>query len=179
MIKHSYVNGVSDTPLIFKIIGSLLEDAATTYAEKQAIVVRQQGIHLSYSELNERVTCVAANLLAQGIVPGDRVGIWFPNNLQWVVIQFATARIGAILVNINPAYQLSELEYVLNKVTCKALILAARFKSSDYVGMLMSLAPELRDCDAGNLRAKQFPALRTVICLGDEEHPARLKLWSV
>ncbi len=169
MNKHSYVNGVSRNPLIFKTIGNLLDEAVTNYAGQQAIVVRHQGVRLSYSELNERVNQVAANLLARGIETGDRVGIWSPNNLQWVVTQFATAKIGAILVNINPAYRISELEYVLNKVACKALVLAEKFKSSDYVGMLKSLTPELADCDAGDLRAEKIPSLRTVICLGEEE----------
>jgi len=171
MTEHSFVHGVSDTPLIFKTIGNLLDEAAASYAGKQAIVVRHQEVRLSYSELNERVNCVAGNLLSKGIEPEDRVGIWSPNNLQWVVTQFATAKIGAILVNINPAYRISELEYVLNKVSCKALVLAEQFKSSDYVSMLMSLAPELGECDAGDLRAEQIPALRTVICLGNEEQP--------
>jgi fatty-acyl-CoA synthase len=171
MTKHSYVNGISDNPLIFKTIGNLLDEAVTNYAGKQAIVVRHQGVRLSYSELNERVNHVAANLLARGIETGDRVGIWSPNNLQWVVTQFATAKIGAILVNINPAYRISELEYVLNKVACKALVLAEQFKSSDYVGMLKSLTPELDDCDAGHLRAEKIPSLRTVICLSNEEKP--------
>ncbi len=157
--------------MIFKTIGNLLDEAVTNYARQQAIVVRHQGVRLSYSELNERVNDVAANLLARGIETGDRVGIWSPNNLQWVVTQFATAKIGAILVNINPAYRISELEYVLNKVACKALILAEQFKSSDYVGMLKSLTPELDDCDAGNLRAEKIPSLRTVICLAKEEGP--------
>jgi len=157
--------------LIFKTIGNLLDEAVTNYGGKQAIVVRHQGVRLSYSELNERVNQVAANLLARGIETGDRVGIWSPNNLQWVVTQFATAKIGAILVNINPAYRISELEYVLNKVDCKALVLAEQFKSSDYVGMLRSLTPELDDCAAGDLRAEKIPSLRMVICLGEEERP--------
>jgi len=171
MTKHSYVHGVSGNPLIFKTIGNLLDETVTNYGGKQAIVVRHQGVRLSYSELNEQVNQVAANLLARGIEKGDRVGIWSPNNLQWVVTQFATAKIGAILVNINPAYRISELEYVLNKVACKALVLAEQFKSSDYVGMLKSLTPELDDCDAGDLRAEKIPSLRTVICLGEEERP--------
>ncbi len=171
MIKHSYVNGVSDKPLIFKTIGTLLNEATENHAARQAIVVRHQGVRLSYAELNDLVNRVAANLLAHGIENGDRVGIWSPNNLQWVVSQFATAKIGAILVSINPAYRISELEYVLNKVECKALVLAEQFKSSDYVGMLMNLAPELNDCKAGYLHAEQIPSLRTVICLGNEEKP--------
>lgn len=141
------------------------------FAGNQAIVVCHQGVRLSYAELNERVNHVAANLLAHGIGTRDRVGIWSPNNLQWVLAQFATAKIGAILVNINPAYRISELDYVLNKVRCKALILAEHFKSSDYVSMVMSLAPELAECDAGDLHAEKIPALRTVICISDEEQP--------
>ncbi len=171
MTKHSYVNGTSGSPLVFKTIGNLLDDAVASHADKQAIVVCHQGVRLSYQELNEQVNQVAANLLTRGIETGDRVGIWSPNNLEWVITQFATAKIGAILVNINPAYRVSELEYVLNKVSCKALILAEQFKSSDYVGMLMSLTPELAECEAGDLHAEQIPDLRTVICLSAETKP--------
>jgi len=171
MTNLSYVNGVSDKPLVFKTIGELLDEAVSKNADKEAIVVRHQDVRLSYAQLNEQVNRVAGNLLSRGIETGDRVGIWSPNNLQWVVSQFATAKIGAILVNINPAYRISELDYVLNKVSCKALILAEKFKTSDYVSMLMNLAPELDECAPGELQAEKIPALRTVICLGDEEHP--------
>jgi len=175
MTTLSYVHGASGHPLIFKTIGNLLDETVANHAGKTAIVVCHQDVRLSYSELNERVNQVAANLLARGIETGDRVGIWSPNNLQWVVTQFATAKIGAILVNINPAYRISELEYVLNKVACKALVLAEQFKSSDYVGMLKSLIPELDDCEAGHLRAEKIPSLRTVICLGDQEKPGMFR----
>jgi len=171
MTEHSYVHGASDNPLIFKTIGNLLDETVADHGGKQAIVVRHQGVRLDYSELNGLVNRVAANLLAGGIVTGDRIGIWSPNNLQWVVSQFATAKIGAILVNINPAYRISELEYVLNKVACKGLILADQLKSSDYVAMLMTLAPELGGCEKGELQAEQLPSLRTVICISDKEHP--------
>jgi fatty-acyl-CoA synthase len=171
MNEYSYVHGISKQPLIYTTIGRLLDTTASTCPDRSAIIVRQQNARLSYAALNELVNRVAANLLQQGIAPGDRVGIWSPNNLQWVVSQFATARIGAILVNINPAYRISELEYVLNKVSCKALILAEQFKSSDYVGMLTSLAPELKDCNKGRLRANKLPSLTTVICLGAEARP--------
>ena len=171
MNEYSYVHGISKQPLIYTTIGRLLDTTASTNPDRPAIVVRQQNARLSYAALNELVNRVAANLLQRGIAPGDRVGIWSPNNLQWVVSQFATARIGAILVNINPAYRISELEYVLNKVSCKALILAEQFKSSDYVGMLTSLAPELEDCNKGQLRANKLPSLTTVICLGAADKP--------
>jgi len=171
MNEYSYVNGISDKPLIYSTIGRSLDTAATIHAGREAIVVRHQDARLSYSQLNELANNVAANLLAHGIEPGDRVGIWSPNNLQWVVSQFATAKIGAILVNINPAYRVSELEYVLNKVSCKALVLAEQFKSSDYVAMLTTLAPELRECAAGELHARKLPSLRTAICMGEHERP--------
>jgi fatty-acyl-CoA synthase len=169
MNEYSYVSGVSDKPLIYQTIGRLLESAAHTYGDRPAIVVPHQGARLNYAELNQLVDRVAANLLDKDIGPGDRIGIWSPNNLQWVVSQFATAKIGAILVNINPAYRVAELEYVLQKVSCKALILAEQFKSSNYVDMLTSLAPELAACPAGQLRASKLPALQTVICLGQAQ----------
>jgi len=169
MTDLSYVNGMGEKPLLFKTIGKLLSETAARHGDKTAIVVRHQGVRLSYAELDERVSRVAANLLSQGIETGDRVGIWSPNNIEWVIVQFATAKIGAILVNINPAYRLAELEYVLNKVNCKALVLAEQFKSSDYVGMLRKLAPELDDCAPGRLHAQSIPDLRTVICLSDQE----------
>ena len=111
---------------------------------------------------------LAAGLLALGLEPGDRIGIWSPNNMEWVLAQFATAKVGLILVNINPAYRLSELEYALNKVGCNALILAEQFKTSDYIGMLRELAPELTTAAAGSLASRRLPELRIVIALGEE-----------
>ena len=113
-------------------------------------------------------------LLALGLEPGDRVGIWGPNSYEWVLTQFATAKIGAILVNVNPAYRLFELEFVLNKVECKAIIAAEKFKSSEYLNMLKELAPELASCEPGYLRADKLPQLTTVIRMGDVEHHAAL-----
>ena len=111
--------------------------------------MRQQGVRWSYRELGEKVDAFAAGLLALGLQPGERIGIWSPNNAEWVVTQFATAKAGLILVNINPAYRLAELEYALNKVGCRALVTATSFKTSDYVGMINTLAPELRTRAAG------------------------------
>ena len=105
--------------------------------------------------------------------PGDRIGIWSPNNSEWVLTQFATAKAGLILVNINPSYRVTELEYALNKVGCKALILAERFKTSDYVGMLRELAPELKRRHAGKTRNP--PACRRCVrssCSGSLISPA-------
>ena len=110
----------------------------------------------------------AAGLIALGLQPGDRIGMWSPNNAEWVIAQFATAKAGLILVNINPAYRLTEVEYALNKVACKALVTATRFKTSDYIGMINTLAPELASSRPGELRAARLPALRHVIQIGGE-----------
>src|SRR5208283_6084788 len=109
------------------------------------------------------VEAFAAGLVAIGLQPGDRVGIWSPNNAEWVITQFATAKAGLILVNINPAYRLAELDYALNKVGCRALVTATAFKTSDYVGMLATLAPELASAQPGRLTAAKFPRLEMVI----------------
>ncbi len=139
---ESYVCGVSGAPLIYQTVGAALEGAVSRFAARPALIVRHQSIRLTYGEFAKAVDEFAAGLLALGLERGDRVGIWSPNNAEWVIAQFATARIGLILVNINPAYRVSELEYVLNKVGARALILARSFKSSDYVGMIRALGPE-------------------------------------
>ena len=139
----SYVYGAVDKPLIGETIGSHLDGCVARWGDRPALIVREQQVRWSYRQLLARVEEFAAGLLALGLEPGDRVGIWSPNNAEWVVTQLATAKAGLILVNINPAYRLHELEYALNKVGCRALITATRFKTGDYVGMLRELAPEL------------------------------------
>ena len=127
----------------------------------------------------EKVDAFAAGLLALGLQPGERIGIWSPNNAEWVVTQFATAKAGLILVNINPAYRLAELEYALNKVGCRALITATSFKTSDYVGMVNTLAPELRHARPGHLDAAKLPALKMVIQIGDTPAAGMIPFESV
>ena len=166
-LAQSYVHGASDMPLIGETIGANFDQAVIRWPDAEALVVCHQNIRWTYRELQEQVDAVAAGLLALGLEPGDRVGIWSPNNAEWVVTQFATAKAGLILVNINPAYRLAELEYALNKVGCKGLITAETFKTSDYVGMIRDLAPELDQCAPGELRAATLPDLRTVICVGE------------
>jgi len=134
-------------------------------------VVCHQHIRLSYRELGAQVNAVAAGLIALGLEKDDRIGIWSPNYAEWLVTQLATAKAGLILVNINPAYRLAELEYALNKSGCRALITAAEFKSSDYLAMLATLAPELSDSAPGQLEAEKLPELRTLIRLGYEKTP--------
>lgn len=164
----SYVRGPSRPPLAYITIPQLLREAATRFGPRDALVFCEQGARLSYYDFDRAVDELASGLLALGLNKGDKVGIWSPNRLEWVLTQFATARIGLILVNINPAYRLAELEYALNKVGCKALISAKSFKSSDYVGMIRELAPELEDCMPGRLRAERLPQLRAVVAMDDD-----------
>jgi fatty-acyl-CoA synthase len=168
-LTQSYVQGASSVPLIGETIGAHFDRAALRWRDCAALVVRHQDIRWSYGELKTRVDAFAAGLLALGLAPGDRIGIWSPNNSEWVITQFATAKAGLILVNINPAYRLSELEYVLNKVGCKALVTADRFKGSDYVAMLREIAPEIDRSAPGRLEAKRLPALKTLIRIGRGE----------
>jgi len=177
--KQSYVHGASEVPLIGETIGRFFDDACTKWASRPALVVRHQNVRLSYGELGREVDRLAAGLLTLGLQPGDRIGIWSPNNSEWVLTQFATAKAGLILVNINPAYRIAELEYALNKVGCKALILAERFKTSDYVGMLRELAPELGRATPGKLETARLPALRSVVLLGDNWHPGTFKFAEI
>jgi fatty-acyl-CoA synthase len=109
--------------------------------------------------------------MALGIRSGDRVGIWSPNHAEWVVAQFASAKIGAILVNINPAYRAHELEYVLQQSACTALIIAPPFRTSDYAALLRELCPELSRDEPGQLRAARVPSLRTIVSFGQQQVP--------
>ena len=160
----SYVSGVSDTPLLFLTIGQALEEAADRFAERDAVVVRHQNVHLTYAQLNAAVNELAAGLLTLGLAPGERIGIWSPNKIEWVLTQFASAKIGLILVNINPAYRIAELEYALNQVECKAIVIADRFKSSDYVAILRDIAPEIEQSSAGALSSARLPHLKSIVC---------------
>ncbi len=165
-LTQSYVHGASDTPLIGETIGAHFDKAVARWHNHDALVVRHQDIRWNWAELKERVDDFAAGLISLGLAPGERIGIWSPNNMEWVVTQFATAKAGLILVNINPAYRLAELEFALNKVECKALITAAAFKTSDYVGMIRDLAPEIDAAAPGDLHAEKLPHLRCVIQIG-------------
>ncbi|MCP4378721.1 MAG: AMP-binding protein, partial [bacterium] len=166
MLKQSYVHGSSTKSLIGQTIGNNLDAAVEQWADHEALVVCHQNIRWSYSELQAEVNRFAAGLISLGLNAGDRIGIWSPNNAEWVVAQLATAKAGLILVNINPAYRVFELEYVLNKVEARALILASQFKSSDYFAMVRELAPEIEQCDRGKLRSERLPQLEIVIQTG-------------
>ncbi|MBZ9658221.1 AMP-binding protein [Mesorhizobium sp. ESP-6-4] len=175
----AHVSGDRSVPLLDKTIPELFSDTVSRYATLDAAVFVGQDKRFTWSELSDAVDALAAGFLALGLEKGDRVGIWSPNRWEWLVTQFATARIGLILVNINPAYRLTELEYALNKVSCKALVTAAQFKTSDYLGMIETLAPEIAKAEPGKLKAKKLPALEIVIRMGDDNSPGMLNFGDV
>ncbi|HYQ91852.1 MAG TPA: AMP-binding protein, partial [Candidatus Competibacteraceae bacterium] len=170
-LTQSYVRGDTTKPLIEDTLGRFFDSIVDRYPDCDAVVSRHQNIRWTYRQFQEQVDALAAGLLALGLEKGDRIGIWSHNNAEWVTTQFATPKAGVILVNINPAYRRAELIYALNKVGCKALITMPAFKTSDYIEMLLDVAPELKTCTPGELHAAQLPELRTVIRLGEEKTP--------
>jgi fatty-acyl-CoA synthase len=179
MSTTSYVSGVSERPLLGETIGRQFDHDVERWGDRLGLVVRQQGVRLTWRALQARVDAFAAGLLALGLRPGDRVGIWSPNNAEWVVTQFATAKAGLVLVNINPAYRLHELDYALNKVGCRALVTATAFKSSDYAAMLLSLMPELTTSAPGALQAARVPTLEKIIQIGGHSIPGSFAFEAV
>jgi fatty-acyl-CoA synthase len=179
MTLPSYDHGTSTTKLIGETIGIFFDKAAARWRDRDALIVRHQDIRWSYGELARRVDDLAAGLLALGLEPGDRIGIWSQNNAEWVLTQLATAKAGLILVNVNPAYRRAELEYALNKVECKALITSPALKTSDYIAILNDLAPEIATSRPGALSARALPHLRTVIRLGRDRTPGMLNFDDV
>jgi fatty-acyl-CoA synthase len=178
----SYVHGASETPLLGGTIGRNLTATTERFPDRLALIARAEGVRWTYAEFHSRAEAVAANLLSLGLAPGDRVGIWSPNNSAWVVTQYATAMAGLVLVNINPAYRLSELEYVLNKVGCVALVSATRFKTSDYIGMVEALGadklPRLKHrIQVGGPAAPGWMPFAEL--LEPPTHPARARLAEV
>ena len=141
-LTESYGKGATDVPLIEQTIGDFFDDMVARQPDREALISRHEGKRFTYRELQAESNKLASALLNLGLAAGDRVGIWSHNNAPWVLMQIATAKAGLILVNINPAYRTSELEYALNKVGCKVLVTMARFKTSDYLGMLRELGPK-------------------------------------
>ncbi len=178
-LTHSYVHGASSTPFLDTTIGDQFDRTVVRHPEREALVVCHQDVRWTYAELKEHVDRLAAGLLALGLEPGDRIGIWAPNNAEWMVTQYATAKAGLILVNINPAYRIAELEYAVNKVGCRALITATTFKSSDYLAVLRALAPELDTATPGALRSEKLPTLEFVIHMGEAEEPGMYRFADV
>lgn len=168
-LLRSYAQGGGQQPLLGMTVGDVLDRAAERWPECDALLVAHQGVRWNWVELRTRARKLASGLLALGLKPGDRIGMLAPNRAEWVLAQFGTAYAGLILVNINPAYRQPELEYALNKVGCRALITESELKTSDYVSMLQSLAPELATAPPGELQAEKLPDLRFVIRLGTDK----------
>src|SRR2546430_1272281 len=165
-MKPSYTHGISDVPLIGKTIGDWLDEIAAELAANEALVSVFENRRFTYAAFLGEVNRCARALMALGAQKGDRVGIWSTNCVAWVIVQFATAKIGAVLVNINPAYRLHELKFALQQSECSELISGAGFKDADYLAMLHQLIPELASVDPRNdLRSKEFPHLRRIILL--------------
>jgi fatty-acyl-CoA synthase len=178
-LQQSYFCGASQTQIIYQTIGNYFDEIVARYPDGEALVVRHQDIRWNWTEFQRQVDRLATGLLALGLEPGDRIGIWGPNSYEWVLVQFATAKIGALMVCINPAYRLFELEYALNKVECKMIVSAESFKTSEYLKMLQELAPELDTCEPGALQSEKLPQLRTVIRMGDGITPGMLNFAAV
>jgi len=167
----SYCSGTSDQPLLYQTVGATLEQAAERWPARDALIIPPQNIRWSWRQLNDAADRLACGFLGLGLKPGDRIGIWSPNRVEWVVTQFASAKAGLILVTINPAYRVSELESALNKVAASALVLAPSFKASNYIAMIRELAPELGTGVAGDLKLARLPHLRSLVLMGDETVP--------
>jgi fatty-acyl-CoA synthase len=178
-LAQSYVHGASAKPLIGETTGALLDRIAADSPDNIALIVRHQAVRWTYKELCARANALAAGLVALGLKPGERIGIWSPNNCEWVLTQFATAKAGLILVNINPAYRVHEFEYAMNKVGCRALILSPGFKGNDYLASLLTLAPELDKAAPGALRSARLPRLEIVIRLGTDKTAGALNFADV
>ncbi|CAN5499061.1 AMP-binding protein [soil metagenome] len=164
MTELSYVSGTSDVPLLCRTIGAELDLAAAEAGDRTAVVSRHQGVRLTYAELHAAAEQAARALLDMGVAKGDRVGMWSPNHIEWVVIQYATAKVGAILVNVNPAYRTHELRYAMRHSGVSVLVAARAFRTTDYVAMIQEVRADLSD-------------LRHVVLLGDDPTPPWAEPW--
>ena len=160
----SYAHGVASRPLLGQTLGQALDSAARRFGARDAVISCHQNLRYSYAELLQHVNRAAKALIGLGVQRGDRVGIWSPNNAEWAIAQYAAAKAGAILVNVNPAYRVRELQYALKHSGVSVLVSARGFRSADYVQMLDELAPAL-------------PALRHVVYLGDSDSPTGV-IWA-
>jgi fatty-acyl-CoA synthase len=171
MNRLSYEHCPSEIPLIGETIGVCLDRIAATFPDTEAVVSIEQNLRFTYAEFNQIVNRAAKALINLGIQRGERVAVWSTNNYEWVVAQFATAKIGAILVNVNPAYRIHELEYVLKQSRAKVLMLIESYKTSNYVDMFYKVCNEVKDCEPGLIDSWRFPHLKSVVFIGKTQHP--------
>ncbi|WP_312100919.1 AMP-binding protein [Acinetobacter venetianus] len=169
-VRLSYASGTSSQPLLGMTIGEKFDQACQQYADQEAIVSSHQNRRLTYRELQQEVEAFACSLLKLGLKKGDRLAIWSPNCVEWTVTQFAAFKAGIVLVNLNPAYKSHELEYVLNKVSCKGLIIASQFKTTNYQELLTRIAPEISFCTDKIIHAERLPFLKFVIKIDEQQH---------
>ncbi|XP_006722173.1 medium-chain acyl-CoA ligase ACSF2, mitochondrial isoform X2 [Homo sapiens] len=174
----SYVQGCTKKHLNSKTVGQCLETTAQRVPEREALVVLHEDVRLTFAQLKEEVDKAASGLLSIGLCKGDRLGMWGPNSYAWVLMQLATAQAGIILVSVNPAYQAMELEYVLKKVGCKALVFPKQFKTQQYYNVLKQICPEVENAQPGALKSQRLPDLTTVISV-DAPLPGTLLLDEV
>lgn len=178
-LKTSYAVGEKDFDLIEKTIGTVFDEIVHKYGERDGLIFDHEGVRWTFSEYNHQINLFAASLMKLGVKRGDRVGIWAPNCHEWCLTQFATAKIGAIMVCLNPAYRLTEIEYALKKSGCSIIVTAEKFKSSDYVIMLQTLIPELDNDTPGKIDSAKFPLLKTIIRTGEGYTPGMLNFSTV
>ncbi|WP_371135759.1 AMP-binding protein [Bradyrhizobium sp.] len=178
-MADSYVCGIADAPLLGDTIGRTLDQAARRWGDREALVSPSHDVRWTWKGLAERVDALAAGFLALGLERGARIGVWSLNRPEWALTQFAAAKAGLVLVTINPAYRLSELEFALAKVGCAALVTATAFKTSQYMEMLNTLLPELATATPGQLQAVRLPQLRAVIQIGGPAAPGTLPFEQV
>jgi fatty-acyl-CoA synthase len=167
---HSYCHRGGETPLLGETIPSHFENIVSRFGEREAVVSVHQQRRLTYAQLKNAVDELARGLLGLGFQKGERLGVWSTNHIEWLLLQLATARIGAVLVNINPAYRPRELAYALQKSEVQGLFTIPRFRTSNYVGMLIELMPELASQNPDQLQIKDYPQLRRVVLI-DPDHP--------
>ena len=182
MAENASVNGSTNRVDVNSTIGDMLDRQVERFADREAVVHNETGVRYTYAEFRDEVERVARSLMALGIQRGHHVGIWSTNYTEWVLTQFATAKIGAVMVNVNPAYRTHELAYVLEQSEANALILIGRFRNSDYAGMVNEVVLELGDSNPGELHSSRFPYLRNVVYIppfgGDEAASAPQGMWS-
>lgn len=175
--QNSYVSGISKTPLLGRTIGEQFDETVAAYPDNDALIVHHQNLRYTYRELQAAVDECARALMTMGVQVGERVGVWSPNNAQWCITQFATAKIGAILVNINPSYRSHEVEYALKHSGASVLVIQGQFKTSDYVGMMTELVPALKQPLNGSIHSDRLPELRQVVCLDEARRAPGMVTW--
>ncbi|KAM3859616.1 medium-chain acyl-CoA ligase ACSF2, mitochondrial [Diretmus argenteus] len=169
-LTTSYAHGTSSTSLLSTTVAEMLQQTVERRPDREAVAFLQDGVRKTFSQLQQDVDQAAAGLLALGLKRGDRLGMWGPNTYEWILFQFATAKAGIILVSVNPAYQVQEVEYALRKVGCKAVVCPTQFKTQKYCDMLRQICPEIESCSPGDIKSARLPELRTVI-VTDKRQP--------